>query len=181
VTRCRTTGVDETRRLAAAVSELARAGDLVLLVGELGAGKTAFAQGFARGLGVDEPVTSPTFTLVRTYKGRLPLNHLDVYRLDRLQEADDLGLAELVDGGGVTLIEWGDAVRPALPPDYLEVRLAFAPVPPGVPGDPGAADVEPEPDPDAGDDVRDVRFAVVGPSWAPRGDALAGALEAWRC
>ncbi len=164
---CRTTGADDTRRLAGAIAELARAGDLVLLVGDLGTGKTAFAQGFAKALGVDEQVTSPTFTLVRTYRGRLPLNHLDVYRLDRLQEADDIGLAELIDDGGVTLIEWGDAVRPALQPDYREVRLAYAAVE-------GAPD-------DDGDDHRHLQFTVVGPSWAPRAEALAAALEAWSC
>ena len=168
--RCRTTSADETRLLAAAVSGLARPGDLVLLVGDLGVGKTAFAQGFARALGIDEPVTSPTFTLVRTYRGRLTLNHLDVYRLDRLQEADDLGLAELIDDGGVTLIEWGDAVRPALPPDYLEVRLAF-----------GAADPAGDADDEADDDVRQLELSILGPSWAPRADALAGVLEAWSC
>lgn len=159
---CRTTGVEETRRFAGAIAELARAGDLVLLVGDLGTGKTAFAQGFAKALGVDEQVTSPTFTLVRTYRGRLTLNHLDVYRLDRLQEADDLGLAELVDDGGVTLIEWGDAVRPALQPDYLEVRLAHATL-------------------EEDDDLRHLQLTVVGPSWAPRAEALSAALEAWSC
>jgi tRNA threonylcarbamoyladenosine biosynthesis protein TsaE len=176
MTMCRTVNVDETRRLAAAIATLSVPGDLVLLVGDLGAGKTAFAQGFAKELGIDEPVTSPTFTLVRTYEGRLTLNHLDVYRLDRLQEADDIGLAELIDDGGVTLIEWGDAVRPALPQDYLEVRLAF-----GAPeiaaiagaGDPG--DVDPA------DDVRHLQLTVFGPSWAPRASALAEALEVWTC
>jgi tRNA threonylcarbamoyladenosine biosynthesis protein TsaE len=160
VTTCRTTGVEGTRALAGRIAELARPRDLLLLVGDLGAGKTAFAQGFARALGVDEQVTSPTFTLVRTYQGRLAMHHLDVYRLDRLQEADDLGLAELVDDHeGVTLIEWGDAVTPVLPRDYLEVRLTFGP----------------------GDDDRDLQLTVVGRSWAPRADALAAALEEWAC
>jgi tRNA threonylcarbamoyladenosine biosynthesis protein TsaE len=176
MTMCRTVNVDETRRLASAIAALARPGDLLLLVGDLGAGKTAFAQGFAKELGIDEPVTSPTFTLVRTYEGRLTLNHLDVYRLDRLQEADDIGLAELIDDGGVTLIEWGDAVRPALPSDYLEVRLAFgAPelLPDPVPVEPG--EVEPS------DDVRHLQLTVFGPSWAPRAAALAKAVEVWSC
>lgn len=176
MTMCRTVNVDETRRLAAAIAALAVAGDLLLLVGDLGAGKTAFAQGFAKELGIDEQVTSPTFTLVRTYEGRLTLHHLDVYRLDRLQEADDLGLAELIDDGGVTLIEWGDAVRPALPPDYLEVRLAF--------GAPETADDAAEGEPgevEAADDVRLLQLTVFGPSWAPRAAALARAVEAWSC
>ena len=79
------------------MAEHARRGDLVLLVGDLGAGKTAFAQGFAPALGVDEPVTSPTFTLARTYPGRLPMHHVDVYRLERMAEVVDLGLGELLD------------------------------------------------------------------------------------
>jgi tRNA threonylcarbamoyladenosine biosynthesis protein TsaE len=171
VTTCLTTSVDETRLLAAAIAGLAEAGDLILLVGDLGAGKTAFAQGFARGLGIDEPVTSPTFTLVRTYRGRLALNHLDVYRLDRLQEADDLGLAELIDDGGVTLIEWGDAVAAVLPADYLEVRLAYGTEPAAEAGA----------DEDALDDRRLLQLSFLGPSWAPRAVALAGAVEPWRC
>ena len=120
-----TTDVAQTRALAASLARLALAGDLVLLVGDLGAGKTAFAQGFAVGLGIDEPVTSPTFTLVRSYTGRLVLHHVDVYRLEHLQEALDLDLAQLVEDGGVTLIEWGDVVAPVLPPEFLEIRLGY--------------------------------------------------------
>jgi tRNA threonylcarbamoyladenosine biosynthesis protein TsaE len=176
VNPCRTTSAEDTRRLAAAVASLASPGDLLLLVGDLGTGKTAFAQGFAKALGIDEPVTSPTFTLVRTYKGRLTLNHLDVYRLDRLQEADDIGLAELIDDGGVTLIEWGDAVRPALPPDYLEVRLAFGLPDPAMAGG-AAGDVAGG----AGDDLRHLQLTIFGASWAPRAEALEHRLEAWAC
>ena len=82
VIKARTTSVEDTRSLAAELSALAKPGDLVLLAGDLGAGKTAFVQGFARGLGVVEPVTSPAFVLARSYEGRLPLLHLDVYRLE---------------------------------------------------------------------------------------------------
>lgn len=152
-----TTSVDDTRDLAAAVASLARPGDLVVLAGDLGSGKTAFAQGFARGLGVDEPVTSPAFVLVRTYAGRIPLVHLDVYRLDHMQELVDLGIAELLDDGAVTLVEWGDAVTPALPSDFLEVRLE--------PGD--------------SDDDRRLRLRSVGPAWPPRAEALRRALAPW--
>jgi tRNA threonylcarbamoyladenosine biosynthesis protein TsaE len=118
-----TTSADATRAIAAALSVQLAAGDVVVLVGELGAGKTTFAQGIARGLGVTVPVTSPTFTLVQQYSGRLPIAHVDVYRLDRVQELHDLGFEELVDGPGVTLIEWGDAVRQVLPADHAVVRI----------------------------------------------------------
>jgi len=93
-----TSSVTQTRDLAAAIAELARPGDLILLVGDLGAGKTAFVQGFGAALGIDEPITSPTFTLARQYQGRLELNHLDVYRLEQIEEVLDLGLQELLDG-----------------------------------------------------------------------------------
>lgn len=153
----RTGGAEETRELAAALAELVAPGDIILLVGDLGAGKTAFTQGLARALGVTEQVTSPTFTLVRSYTGRLPLHHLDVYRLEHLQEAEELGLAELVDGQGVVVIEWGDAVAPMLPPEYLEVRIVL--------GD--------------GDDDRELTFRPVGPRWAARTEAVRRALERW--
>jgi tRNA threonylcarbamoyladenosine biosynthesis protein TsaE len=150
--------VDETRRLAGAVARLAREGDVVLLVGEMGAGKTAFAQGFAAGLGVAERVTSPTFTLVNDYSARLRMHHVDVYRLDHLQEVLDLGLAELLDDGGVTLIEWGDVVVPTLPRDFLEVHLEFA---------------------HGNDDARRITLREVGPSWQPRLDKLTEAVSYW--
>jgi len=121
---------DATRAAASALADLLVAGDVVLLVGDLGAGKTAFAQGLARGLGVEDAVTSPTFTIVQEYRGRLPLAHVDVYRLDRLQDLHDLGFDELVDGG-VTVVEWGDLVEQAMPAEHLVVRI-----------EPGVADTE---------------------------------------
>lgn len=118
-----TTSAGETRSLAAAVASLAEPGDVVLLEGDLGAGKTTFAQGFAQALGVAGPVTSPTFILIRTYPARIPLAHADLYRLDDLAEVADLGLRELLDDGAVALIEWGDVAASLFAPDYLEVRM----------------------------------------------------------
>lgn len=120
--RALTRSVEETRALAENLGEVLRPGDFVVLSGALGAGKTAFAQGVARGLGITEPVVSPTFTIVRQYEGRIPLAHVDVYRLDRLQELHDLGFDELLDDR-VTIVEWGDAAGPLLPAERLEVRM----------------------------------------------------------
>ncbi|MHB8218957.1 MAG: tRNA (adenosine(37)-N6)-threonylcarbamoyltransferase complex ATPase subunit type 1 TsaE [Acidimicrobiales bacterium] len=117
---------DDLRALAASLAPLARPGDVILLVGGLGAGKTTFAQGFAQGLGITGPVTSPTFTLVRQYPcaGKVrQLLHADVYRLETLAQIADLGLAELVEDGGVALVEWGDAAAPVLGDGALSVRL----------------------------------------------------------
>ncbi|HVC13506.1 MAG TPA: tRNA (adenosine(37)-N6)-threonylcarbamoyltransferase complex ATPase subunit type 1 TsaE [Acidimicrobiales bacterium] len=112
--RAQSESPDATRALAERLAGAARRGDVVVLQGTLGAGKTTFAQGFARGLGVAGPVTSPTFTLVRQYPCALgQLVHVDVYRLEHLAEVADLGLADLVDDG-VALVEWGDVARPAL-------------------------------------------------------------------
>ncbi len=155
--RARTDGPEATRALAGAIAGLVGPGDVLLLAGELGAGKTAFAQGFGAALGVVEPITSPTFTLARQYEGSLVLHHLDVYRLDRFSELQDIGLAELVDSGGVVLIEWGDAVAPVLGPDYLQVSLSY-----------GEAD-----------DDRDVELRCVGSRWSARQRSLLESLEPW--
>ncbi len=163
----RTTSADETKELAAALAELARPGDLLLLVGDLGAGKTAFTQGFGAALGIDELITSPTFTLVNTYVGRLELNHLDVYRLGDLAEFEDLGMGEMLDDGSVTVIEWGDAVAPALPSDFLEIRISFDEV---------AVAIDPT---GASDDVRVLEMVPVGPRWAARIRAVATAVAPW--
>ena len=98
----------------------------MVLAGEMGAGKTAFTQGFALGLGVSDSVTSPTFTIVREYPGeRLDLHHLDVYRLDQIREVLELGVGEMLDEDAVMVVEWGDAVLPALGEHILEVRITF--------------------------------------------------------
>ena len=137
-----------TQAVAAGLAALARAGDLIVLSGDLGAGKTAFTQGFGRALGVTAPITSPTFTLANRYEGDLTVNHLDVYRLEHIDEVRDLGLHELVDDRSVTLIEWGDAIVGALPGGYLEIRLQL------------------------GDRV--LEFRSVGPDWAARERAISG-------
>jgi tRNA threonylcarbamoyladenosine biosynthesis protein TsaE len=155
----RTRSVDETRDLAASLVPSIRPGDLLLLAGDLGAGKTAFVQGLGRALGVTEPITSPTFTLVQRYDGEMVLHHLDVYRLGQLNEVLDLGLGELLDEGGVVAIEWGDAVIPVLPSDYLEIRLTLADV--------------------ATPDRREVELQPVGRRWSARQRALAEAIGPW--
>lgn len=152
-----TKSAEDTRDLAAALAVLARPQDVILLSGDLGAGKTTFAQGFGRGLGVSQPIVSPTFTLVRTYDGRLPLVHADVYRLDRLEEVADLDLPELLDDGGVALVEWGDAIAPSLAPDFLEVHMELA----------------------DGDDDRLFDLRAVGPSWTARIRPMSAALARW--
>lgn len=158
VVRARTAAAAETQELAAALAGLCGPGDLLVLAGEMGAGKTAFAQGFARGLGVTDAVTSPTFTIVREYAGdRLALHHLDVYRLDQLREVTELGVAEMLDEDAVMLVEWGDAVLPALGDHYLEVRITF----------------------DDGDDDRVLELTPRGRTWMARSRALAEAVAPW--
>lgn len=118
-----TTSVEETRAFAAAVAEVIEPGDVVVLGGDLGAGKTAFVQGFGRALGVTDQIVSPTFTIERLYQGRVQLHHLDVYRLDHVHEALDLGLSEALDDGHVAVVEWGDAITAVLGLDYLHITL----------------------------------------------------------
>ena len=151
-----TTSALQTQEVAASLAALVQAGDLLVLCGDLGAGKTAFTQGFGRALGVTTPITSPTFTLANRYEGdALTVNHLDVYRLAHIAEVEDLGLAELVDDRAVTLIEWGDAIAGALPGGYLEVRIRL--------GD--------------GTDDRTLEFRAVGAEWRDREAALAGLAD----
>jgi tRNA threonylcarbamoyladenosine biosynthesis protein TsaE len=155
--RARTDCVESTRSMAASVASLARPGDLLLLAGDLGAGKTAFTQGFGSALGIKSPITSPTFTLARQYEGRLRLHHLDVYRFERLSEVMDVGLSELLDEGSVVVIEWGDAIIPVLPRDFLEIRIAYG----------------------EGDDDRIFELRCVGPRWTARTRSLQAAVHDW--
>ena len=116
---------EETQKLGRRLGELALPGDIFLLVGKLGAGKTCLTQGIARGLGIKESALSPSFVLVRELKGRLPLYHADFYRLDRTEEISELGLDEYLFGGGLTVIEWADRGLDVLPEEYLLVEIDY--------------------------------------------------------
>ncbi len=120
-----TRGPLETQALGERLAEELQAGDVLLLVGELGTGKTCFARGVARGLGVREKLTSPTYTLLREYRGRLPLVHLDAYRLEGPLDLFDLGVEEYLEGDGVLVVEWADRAKGFFRPPYLEVRFAY--------------------------------------------------------
>lgn len=166
--------LDATHAVAGALAALSRPGDVIVLAGEMGAGKTAFAQGFGKALGVTEPITSPTFTLVHTYDTPGgPLHHADIYRLDQLAEVADLALGELAEFNGIVLVEWGDVVSAVLG-EHLEVRLDVEDDPTVSEGTGEAAD------PDVVSDEaiespptnRRIRISAAGPSWARRWSSL---------
>jgi tRNA threonylcarbamoyladenosine biosynthesis protein TsaE len=115
----------ETRELGNTLASFLCPGDVVLLIGELGAGKTCLAKGIAQGLSVEENVLSPTFTLLKEYKGVSPLYHLDAYRLEGPWDLFDIGLEEYLEGDGILLVEWGDRVRGFFAQTYLEMRMEF--------------------------------------------------------
>lgn len=115
-------GIADTEALASALARQANAGMVIALDGDLGAGKTAFSQKFACHLGVRDVVSSPTFTLIKEYEGRLPLYHMDVYRIS-LEEADELGLDEYFYGAGVSLVEWSSIIPELLPQEHLHVQI----------------------------------------------------------
>jgi tRNA threonylcarbamoyladenosine biosynthesis protein TsaE len=149
-----------TSAIAAALAGLARRGDLIVLAGEMGAGKTAFAKGFGEAMGVTEPITSPTFTLMHSYDaGRLTLHHADIYRLTTHHEVADLALAELLESDGIVMVEWGDVVAGSLG-DHLLVRL----------------DLD-----DDDEDARDIVISAAGRSWAARWDDLGRRLAVYAC
>ena len=114
---------EETERAGERLAARLRPGSVVALVGDLGAGKTCFIRGLARGLGVSQIVSSPTFVLVNQYQGRLPVFHVDAYRTESLAELLDLGLEEYIDGDGVTVVEWADKLRALLPAKTIWVHL----------------------------------------------------------
>lgn len=145
-------------------------GDLIVLAGDMGAGKTCFTQGLGAGLGITQRMTSPTFTLINRYdEGRIELNHLDVYRLDDIAETLDLDLPELLEVG-LTVIEWGKEITEVLPVDHLTIGLRY----PEVDGE-----VDGEVALDAADDDRIIQIEAGGPTWDVRMPVLAASIEEW--
>lgn len=156
----RSDSVASTSAIAASLAGLARRGDLIVLAGEMGAGKTAFAKGFGQAIGVSEPITSPTYTLVHSYPaGRVTLHHADIYRLTTHHEVADLAFAELLESDGIVMVEWGDVVAGSLG-DHLLVRLDFDKV---------------------DEDARDIVITATGRSWAARWDEIERRLAVFQC
>lgn len=168
----RASSIADTHAVAAAVADAARTGDVILLAGEMGAGKTAFAQGFGAAFGITEPMTSPTFTLVHSYdldapmRGIRTLHHADLYRLDRTAEVADLALGELAEFGGVVLVEWGDVVDGVFG-DHLTIHLD--------------QDPDDEADDLALDRARLINVTGTGSTWAARWDSLRNRLADFAC
>ena len=158
---CESSSVEDTHAIAGAVASLVRPRDIIVLAGEMGAGKTAFTLGFARALGVseDDHVSSPTFTLVHSYtSGKIPLLHADLYRLQTMAEVADLGLREQADLGAVALVEWGDVAGDVFG-EVLTVELAHD---------------------DDNDDVRHITISVDGHGWDSRWERLKESVRSWR-
>jgi tRNA threonylcarbamoyladenosine biosynthesis protein TsaE len=152
--------VSDTHAIAGVIASVVRPRDVIVLAGEMGAGKTAFTVGFTRALGVseDDHVSSPTFTVVHSYNsGRIPVLHADLYRLNSLGEVADLGLREQVDLGAVALIEWGDVASEVIG-DSLTIELLHD---------------------DEDDDARNITISVDGHGWDSRWDKLRDALRDW--
>jgi tRNA threonylcarbamoyladenosine biosynthesis protein TsaE len=152
--RLRSADEATTRAIGAAVAGLLDPGDVVGLAGDLGAGKTRLVQGAAAALGVDDPVLSPTFMLLREYDGDLPFHHVDAYRLAGPVELEDLGLDEVLAPDAVVFVEWADRVAAVLPESWLELVLHIR-----------------------DDDTREVDVRPHGPAWAARARELREALE----
>ena len=118
----------DTFDIANALARKAQKGDIIALIGDLGAGKTAFTRGFAAGLGITEPVTSPTFTILQVYEGgRLPLYHFDVYRIGDVSEMDEIGYEDCFWGDGVSIMEWADLVEPIIPDTAMIITISSDP------------------------------------------------------
>ncbi|MBQ9489110.1 MAG: tRNA (adenosine(37)-N6)-threonylcarbamoyltransferase complex ATPase subunit type 1 TsaE [Lachnospiraceae bacterium] len=115
---------EDTAALGERVGQLAKPGEVYTLIGDLGVGKTVFTQGLAKGLGITEPVNSPTFTIVQVYEeGRLPFYHFDVYRIGDVEEMDEIGYEDYIYGQGVCLIEWANLIEEILPERYICVTI----------------------------------------------------------
>ena len=156
----RTTSVAATHAVAAALAAVARRGDVIVLAGYMGAGKTAFAQGFGAAFGVTDPITSPTFNLVHSPPaGKLMLYHAEVYRLSTRHEVDDLALVELAETDGVLLVEWGDVVQ-SMFGDHLTVRFDT---------------------PDDQPDAREITLTAQGRTWAQRWERISTDVSRYAC
>jgi len=151
--------VADTRAIASVIAGALTAGDVVLLTGDLGGGKTTFVQGAVAALGSVDRVTSPTFAIVQEYAARVPIAHVDVYRLDREQELHDIGFDELVDSGRIVFVEWGERAERLVPFERLVVTF-------DVPRT-------------GGDDERAIAVEAQGAAWARRHEALTAALNKW--
>ncbi|MFW5986444.1 MAG: tRNA (adenosine(37)-N6)-threonylcarbamoyltransferase complex ATPase subunit type 1 TsaE [Halanaerobiales bacterium] len=115
--------VQDTERFGRKIGEMVEPGQIILLDGELGAGKTLMAQGICEGLSVDEDVTSPTYRLINEYEGDLPVYHMDLYRLEDVEEVYQLGFEEYIERNGVVIVEWPDLIYDLLPPSYIYIKI----------------------------------------------------------
>lgn len=123
------TNRDATARIGERIGALLAAGDVIAFEGDLGSGKTTLTQSIARGMGVTDPVTSPTFTLVQRYDGRLTMFHFDVYRLENISDIADIGLDEYFELGGVVVVEWADRLSHLLPAEHLTLKIDITDIP----------------------------------------------------
>ncbi|MBI5682540.1 MAG: tRNA (adenosine(37)-N6)-threonylcarbamoyltransferase complex ATPase subunit type 1 TsaE [Deltaproteobacteria bacterium] len=120
-----TNSQEETRKLGKKIGAKLKAGDVIALIGDLGSGKTTFVQGLAKGLGVNELVKSPSFTIVNEYKGRMPLYHIDIYRLGSVSELTEAGIEDFFYTDVVTVVEWAEKGLPLLPPEYILIKFYY--------------------------------------------------------
>ncbi|MGM0471143.1 MAG: tRNA (adenosine(37)-N6)-threonylcarbamoyltransferase complex ATPase subunit type 1 TsaE, partial [Bacillota bacterium] len=118
-----TASPEETIKLGTKIGKVLNSGDIICLQGDLGAGKTYLAKGILKGLGVDEEITSPTYTLINEYQGRLPAYHIDLYRVSDYRELHDIGLEDYLYDDGVSIIEWPDKAGPLMPDNYLNITI----------------------------------------------------------
>lgn len=114
---------EDTQRIAAEIADTLKGGEFIAMYGDLGAGKTAFVQGLARALGIDTPVTSPTFTIVNEYYGRLPLYHFDVYRIADSDEMYEIGYDDYIASEGVCIVEWAELIEDIFPKEYRRITI----------------------------------------------------------